>query len=196
VSNDYKGVFQLTIVADLWTITDIEGPDLPGEFIKIMPHPHSLDPTPIIVPLTSSKASPSSSLPVSSPVFQPHHDPCPWAPFKTLADFEYTETAIRGLLSKTLVNQQLAGLNSTWAVESRLTIKNYTDMEKVLAKARKHTVQVCAKVHIFSSIPFTNCKLNSLLASSGEPLFLGLWVGKCIISPLNIEIHGNGFSRL
>jgi hypothetical protein len=66
----------------------------------------------------------------------------PWAPFETLADFEYTETAIQGLLSKTLVNKQLAGLNSTWAVGSRLSIKNYSDMEKVLAKARSHTVQV------------------------------------------------------
>ena len=113
----------------------VEGPNLPQEFIKIVPHPHSLDPIPIIIPLDSlSKAT--------IPVFQPQTEPWPWAPFQTLANFEYTESAIQGLLSKKLVNKQLAGINSTWAVESRLTIKNYNNMEKVLAKAQTHTVQV------------------------------------------------------
>ena len=116
----------------------VEGPNLPREFIKIVPHPHSLDPIPIIIPLDSS---PSHSK-ATNPVFQPRTESWPWAPFQTLADFEYTESAIQGLLSKKLVNKQLAGINSTWAVESRLTIKNYNDMERVLAKARKHTVQV------------------------------------------------------
>lgn len=116
-----------------------EGPNLPGEFIKIVPHPHSINPTPIILPLDSS-ASPS--IKVKSPSFQPRSEPWPWAPFRTLTDFEYTETAIQGLLSKKLINKQLAGINSNWAVGSNLSIKNYNDMEKVLAKARKHTVQV------------------------------------------------------
>jgi hypothetical protein len=118
----------------------VEGPNLPEEFIRIIPHPHSIDPTAVIIPLTSSV--PALSIKTSAPIFQPRSDPWPWAPFKTLADFEYTETAIQGLLSKALVNKQLAGFNSSWAVGSRLTIKNYNDMDKVLAKARKHTVQV------------------------------------------------------
>jgi hypothetical protein len=122
----------------------VEGPNLPDEYIKVIPHPHSLDPTPMIIPLT---LSPSPSLNASVPVFQPRSDPWPWAPFQTLADFEYTETAIHGLLSKKLINKQLAGLNSTWAVGSKLSIKNYTDMEKVLTKARKHTVQVRNILH-------------------------------------------------
>ena len=107
--------------------TDIEGPTLPREFIKIIPHPHSLDPTPIIVPL-DSEPSPSLSK-ATNPVFQPRTEPWPWAPFQTLADFEYTETAIQGLLSKKLVDKQLAGINSAWAVESRLSIKNYINQE-------------------------------------------------------------------
>ena len=118
----------------------MEGPTLPQEFIKIIPHPHSLDPTSIIVPL-DSKLLPSLSK-ATTPVFQPQTKPWPWALFQMLADFEYTETAIQGLLSKNLVDKQLAGINSAWVVESRLSIKNYNDMEKVLAKAQKHTVQV------------------------------------------------------
>lgn len=70
-------------------------------------------------------------------------NPQPWAPFKNLADFEYTETAVLGLLPKWLVDKQLAGFNSNWAIEgSRLTIKNYADMDKALLKARKYFVQV------------------------------------------------------
>ncbi len=117
--------------------TEAEGPNLPQEFIKIIPHPHSIDPTPIILPLDSS---PSPSVKATSPGFQPWSEPWPWAPFQMLADFEYMETAIQGLLSKKLVNKQLAGINSNWAVGSKLSIKNYNNMEKVLAKARKHTV--------------------------------------------------------
>ncbi len=119
---------------------EVEGPNLPQEFIKIIPHPHSLDSTAIIMPLDSSL---SPSIKATGSMFQPRSEPWPWAPFQTLADFEYTETAIQGLLSKSLVNKQLAGINSKWAFGSRLSIKNYNDMEKVLEKARKHTVQVC-----------------------------------------------------
>ena len=72
----------------------------------------------------------------------PQPEPRPWAPFQNLADFEYTETAVLGLLPKWIVNKQLAGLNSNWAEGSRLTIKNFTDMDKVLSKARKYFVQV------------------------------------------------------
>lgn len=122
--------------------TEVEGPNLPDEFIKIIPHPHSLDPAPTIIPFTLSPA-----LNASGPIFQPWSSPWPWAPFRTLADFEYTETAIQGLLSKALVNKQLAGINSRWAVGSNLSIKNYNDMEKALTQARKHTVQVRTILH-------------------------------------------------
>ena len=71
-----------------------------------------------------------------------HPEPRPWAPFQNLADFEYTDTAILGLLPKWIVNKQLAGLNFNWAEGSRLTIKNFTKMDKVLLKARKYFVQV------------------------------------------------------
>jgi len=166
---------------------EVEGPSLPDEFIKVIPHPHSLDPTPMIIPLTSS---PSLSIDAPVPVFQPRSDPWPWAPFTTLADFEYTETAIQGLLSKTLINKQLAGFNSKWAVGSRLSIKNYNDMEKVLAKARKHTVQVRSTI-----LSYLESQVKFLTNSSRAPQSLALWTDEFIPSPSNIEIHGSGFSR-
>jgi hypothetical protein len=109
--------------------------NLPQEYIKIIPHPHAHDPAIRIIPLSTSSKE--------TLVFQPKPNICPWAPFRNLADFEYTETAIKGLLSKTLVNTQLAKINSTWAVGSLLSIKSHRDMETVLSKARKYFVQVC-----------------------------------------------------
>lgn len=105
-----------------------------SEYIKIIPHPHSRDPAVKIIPLSTSFDD--------TLAFQPKPSSCPWAPFKSLADFEYTETAVKGLLSKELVNAQLAGINSTWATGSLLSIKNHRDMEHVLSKACKYFVQV------------------------------------------------------
>ena len=66
-----------------------------------------------------------------------------WAPFRTLADFEYTETAVKGLLSEDLVNRQLVGFNEAWSIGgSHLTIHNYKDMQKSLAVAREFGIQV------------------------------------------------------
>ena len=71
--------------------------------------------------------------------------------FRTLADFEYMETAVKGLLSEELVNKQLAGFNKGWTIGgSRLTIHTYKDMHKSLAKAREYGVQVsCAHLITF-----------------------------------------------
>jgi hypothetical protein len=66
----------------------------------------------------------------------------PWAPFRNLADFEYTETAVNGLLSKELIDKQLKGFNSAWAVGSHLSIRNSLDMEASLAKACEYIIKV------------------------------------------------------
>ena len=118
---------------------------LPDEYIKIIPHPHSLDTAPKIIPITLSPtnhcsySSPKSSTQLFAPLSKAVP---PWAPFNTLADFEYTETAIQGLLSKQLVNKQLAGIQGSWAVKSSLTLRTYNDMEAALTRARRHYVQV------------------------------------------------------
>ena len=118
-------------------------PQLPHEYIKIIPHPHSPDPTTIIIALSSLNSPAARHL--EHTTYMPHPEPCPWAPFENIADFEYTETAILGLLPRWIINKQLAGLNSSWADRSRLTIKNFTEMDKVLSKARKYFVQVSKK---------------------------------------------------
>ena len=66
----------------------------------------------------------------------------PWAPFSSLADFEYTETAVNGLLSKKTVDKQLSGFNSRWAIGSHLSIQNSKDMEAALTMACEYIIQV------------------------------------------------------
>jgi len=132
---------QLFLPVFTWSLTNpvvMFGPFLPWEYIKIIPHPHSPDPTTKIVALSTL----NSAFHSECPTYMPQPEPRPWAPFENLADFEYTETAILGLLPKRIVNKQLAGFNSNWAEGSRLTIKNFTDMDKALSKARKYFVQV------------------------------------------------------
>ncbi len=118
------------------------GPQLPEEYIKIIPHPHSLDPTTIIVPLNTPGTVPGKTL-----VFSTSNIERPWAPFLSLADFEYTETAVNGLLSKKIIDKQLAGFNSTWAIGSHLTIQNSKDMEDVLAMACDYIVKVSTLIY-------------------------------------------------
>jgi hypothetical protein len=89
---------------------------------------------------SGGNTSPSSSH--SSTAFIPVPESRPWAPFRTRADFEYTETAIEGLLSENLVNKQLAGFKDSWSIGgSRLTIRTYKDMQQSLARAREYGVQ-------------------------------------------------------
>ncbi|KAF8804428.1 hypothetical protein BYT27DRAFT_7106461 [Phlegmacium glaucopus] len=113
------------------------GPHLPPEYIKIIPHPHSPNPSTKIIALNTWNPACQSLY----PTYMPQPEPRPWAPFENLADFEYTETAVLGLLPKWIINKQLTGFNSNWADGSHLTIKNFTEMDKVLSKARKYFVQ-------------------------------------------------------
>lgn len=104
----------------------------------MIPHPHSLNLTTKIIALNTSNSACRSD----HTIYMPQPELCPWAPFETLADFEYTETAVLGLLPKWIVNKQLTGLHSNWAQGCQLTIKNFTEMDKVLSRARKYFVQV------------------------------------------------------
>lgn len=121
----------------------------------------------------------------------PQPEPRPWAPFENLADFEYTETAVLGLLPKWIVNKQLAGLNSNWAEGSRLTIKNYTDMDKVLSKARKYFVQVSRNQPLTEALSPLLIRSYGFI-SSNTIVSQQLTKAKYLNSTSNIEIHGNG----
>lgn len=114
---------------------------LPVTYLKVVPHPSSLSPHIEIIPISPNPALPS---PVPSLSSNQHNDIMrPYAPFHTLADFEYTETAVIGLLSKDLVDQQLRGINGYWSDgNSHLTLKSYADMKRALEKACEYVIKV------------------------------------------------------
>jgi len=118
------------------------GPHLPDVYIKIIPHPNSVDTSATIISLTSRSSTPSQ-VPMT---FAPTSECRPWAPFRTLADFEYTETAVIGKLSENLINKQLEGFHNTWSIGgSHLTIHTYKHMQESLEKAQEYGIKVsCA----------------------------------------------------
>ena len=129
------------------------GPFLPDIYLKVITHPHSVNSEVKIIPLTGQSTSLESIKYVPEPVSKS------WAPFWTLSDFEYTETAIQGLLSKDLVDKQLAGFYKGWHTgESHLTIHNYGDMQKSLCKAQAYILQV-------NFFQLSICMFNALLHS-------------------------------
>lgn len=107
-------------------------PETPSKFIKIINHPHSTSGAsdPIIIPLDGTLGNNLHAL-----ISLPRIEEKPWAPFRTWADFEYTETAVLGLLSKDIVNKQLFS-------NSLITLRSYTDMEQSLEAARAYGVPV------------------------------------------------------
>ena len=117
---------------------DVPSPT-PSTFIKIVQHPHSLVTKPTIIPLEGENTKNTSQ---ATPVFMRPADDKPWAPFRSRADFEYTETAVKGLLSKHIVDAQLCGINHDWAERSKITFHSHADMEKSLAAARTYGVEV------------------------------------------------------
>jgi hypothetical protein len=120
-------------------------PSRPSTFIKIIHHPHSLIAEPRIIPLEGENTV-NAAQPM--PVF-PQIANKPWAPFRTRADFEYTETAVKGLLSKSTVDAQLRGFNNSWSKHRKITLRSYADMEDSLGATRTYGVEVSK--HFFQS---------------------------------------------
>jgi hypothetical protein len=108
-------------------------------FVKIVHHPHNESGEPTIIALDGSQNVATTKEPT------PMKDPQllrPWAPFRTLPDFEYAESAVTGALSKNTVNLQLRGMRSNWAERSNVTFLNYDDMAKSLEAAREYGIKV------------------------------------------------------
>lgn len=126
------------------------GPLLPEFYLRIIPHPHSTDPTPRIIPLDSDSAEVyhSNSEPTEVPLRE-EYGRAPWFPFRSRADFEATEIAVKGLLSTHLTDNLLRGASSTWPSKGRsyVTLKDHTEMEAALASARKYGVKVRSNCH-------------------------------------------------
>lgn len=72
----------------------------------------------------------------------------PYAPWNTLSDFQYTETAVQGLLKPKFINTQLKGMTGSWlGGQGNITMKNYREYRRVLTQSHVSGVQV----YLFSS---------------------------------------------
>ena len=92
-----------------------------------------------IIPLVGSFPTKSNAA-----AYVPQPENRPWAPFRTLEDFEVTELAMTSLMRRSAINTLLAGVTGKWSNgNSAVTLKKYSDMDAVLSKARKYVVQVC-----------------------------------------------------
>ena len=122
------------------------GPHLPQAFLKVIPHSNSANQTSSIIPLVGNSLAGESA---ASYVPQPENRP--WAPFRTLEDFEVTELAITSLMPKKGITKLLAGVTGKWSNgKSPVTLKKYSDMDAILFKARKYVVQVCSILQTFN----------------------------------------------
>jgi hypothetical protein len=121
------------------------GPHLPEAFIKFIPHPKSANQTSLIIPLIGNSLAGESTAP-----FVPQPANRPWAPFRTLEDFEVTELATTSLMPKSGIEKLLAGVTGKWSDgKSPVTLKKYSDMDAVLYRARKYVVQVRSGLQAF-----------------------------------------------
>jgi hypothetical protein len=106
----------------------------------------------LIIPLVGN--SPARG---SAAAYVPQPENRPWAPFRTLEDFEVTEVAITSLMRRAAINKLLAGVTGKWSNgNSAVTLKNHSDMDSVLSKARKYVVQVCRYVSYYNHSVYLN----------------------------------------
>ncbi|KDR80462.1 hypothetical protein GALMADRAFT_117237, partial [Galerina marginata CBS 339.88] len=118
---------------------DKYGPHLPEAFLKIIPHPKSANQEPSIIPLIGNS---TTSTEYDAAPYVPQPQERPWAPFRTLEDFEVTEIAVASLMSKNVITKFLSGVTGKWSDgKSRVTLRKYSDMDAALFSARKYVVQ-------------------------------------------------------
>ena len=159
-------------------------------FITVRPHPRNPDQEVRKIYLdepettnqteqTSTTAIPIPQMPIVKP----------WAPFRTLPDFEYTEIAVRGAFPASTVNLQLHGMQHGWAEKSNITLRNKADMDLSLQAARKYGIEVrlrplcgmwnnlniiwkctslnAARLKLASKAPHIHSILNTVIRGSG-----------------------------
>jgi hypothetical protein len=74
----------------------------------------------------------------------------PYAPWTTLSDFQYTETAVQGLLKPKFIDTQLKGMTGSWLRgQGDITLKDYHEYRRVLTQAHLSGVQVCPVILSF-----------------------------------------------
>ncbi|KAJ7145981.1 hypothetical protein C8R44DRAFT_863803 [Mycena epipterygia] len=118
-------------------------PLLPGSYLRIIPHPHSTDPTPVIIPIDSANRPTNNGVNRTLVPDEELPGHAPWFPFKWRANFQATEITVKGLLSKELTDSLFSGASSTWSSSghSHITLQNHKQMESVLSHAHKYGVR-------------------------------------------------------
>jgi len=119
----------------------------PVSFIEVFHHPHSHQHSSTRIFLDSAPVFTSTTISVEA-------NAKPWAPFKTRADFEFTEQVVKKCMERDTVNILLKGYHGEWATATTLTLRGHRDVEASLAAARKFGIQVCLHVDglIYSSL--------------------------------------------
>lgn len=107
-------------------------------YIRVVHHPHSSMPTSEIISLDNPPPNHSESH-VCLPLVIPGN---PWAPFRTCADFEFTELMVTDGSHSKAIKKLLAGFNGRWAPSSYITYKTYADYLDSLDAARNFSVRV------------------------------------------------------
>ncbi|KAK6984149.1 hypothetical protein R3P38DRAFT_3232422 [Favolaschia claudopus] len=120
------------------------GPMLPAVYLLSVPHPKDRKHTFSEVISLSHPKPPSDIADLEARHLENMLDAArPWAPWESLADFGYTETAVKGVLSKEIIDMQLKGFSGPWSNEggSKITLRDYKDYKFYLEKARVVGVQ-------------------------------------------------------
>ncbi|THU84437.1 hypothetical protein K435DRAFT_870260 [Dendrothele bispora CBS 962.96] len=105
-------------------------------FIPIETHPDAGIPSQLISLDSQNDSDTKCNLQTDSNPDPTYAGCCPWAPFRSLADFEYTEIAIRSGMAKQTVDSQLRLMHTSWTKRSKITLSGYSDMINTLSSAQ------------------------------------------------------------
>ncbi|KAK7016458.1 hypothetical protein R3P38DRAFT_2541908 [Favolaschia claudopus] len=107
----------------------VESP-LPERFIYVRHH-RNADKNPEIIPLESS-SSPTESTPV---VAGPAD--CPFAPFRTFADYKFASRCVKRRMSNAEIDEDLKDMRGgVYSSETFITFRNHSDLKRSVAAAR------------------------------------------------------------
>ncbi|KAJ7868913.1 hypothetical protein B0H14DRAFT_2572077 [Mycena olivaceomarginata] len=118
-----------------------DNPQLPAVYIISKPHPN--DHLAVVEVLSLSHPLRQQGDPTDRKRLDNLIDAArPYTPWCTMSDFEYTETAVQGLLKPKFIDTQLRGMTGPWARgHGDITMKDYCDYRRVLTQARVSGIQ-------------------------------------------------------
>ncbi|KAJ7823685.1 hypothetical protein B0H14DRAFT_2237484, partial [Mycena olivaceomarginata] len=110
-------------------------PKLPAVYLLSEPHPKDLLAAGKIISLchpTMREVDPTITKRVENLIDAAR----PYAPWTTLSDFQYTETAVQGLLKPKFIDTQLKGMTGSWLRgQGDITLKDYHEYRRATVKA-------------------------------------------------------------